>query len=138
MMRRPRVIGVALALLAVCVVACAGGVWATQNSMVTPFVLPGATELDVSGRTLAGLRIVYEAPGQPYAWREAIFQRLVRRGWVSRDYTFGSTRQFTVTWYRRSLDFGPITILESAVVGGDPHNSTLVIIEVHRELHFND
>jgi hypothetical protein len=128
----------AIALVAAVLAACVAGIWVAQNSLVEQFVLPGATEVVVSSRNLTALRVAYRAPGQPNAWREAVFQQVVRRGWGSRNYTFGFTRQFTVTWYSRSLDLGPVTIVESAVVGGDPHDPNAVIVEVHRELHFRE
>jgi hypothetical protein len=130
--------GLAIVLVVAGVAACVAGVWVAQNSLVAQFVLPGATEVVVSSRSLSALRVVYHAPGQPNAWREAVFQQVVRRGWGSRNYTFGFTRQFTVTWYSRTLDLGPVTIVESAVVGGDPRDPNAVIVEVHRELHFRN
>ncbi len=59
-------------------------------------------------------------------------------GWRARDYTFGTTRQFAVTWYSRELALGPLRIVESAVVGGDPRDPDLVIIEFHRQLHLRN
>jgi hypothetical protein len=128
--------GLAAALFAAVLLACAAGAWATQSSMVTPFVMPGASEVAVSSRRLDGLRVTYRYAGEPYGWRGEIMRRLAVRGWRSRDYTFGVTERFTVTWYTRTIDLGPATILESAVVGGDPHDPHLVIVEIHRELHW--
>ena len=128
--------GIMIALIVACVVACIAGFWATQASMVTPFVLPGATDVVVVSRSLTARRISYHAAGQSYAWRDDVLRQLVGRGWRGRDYTFGTTRQFAVTWYTRTIEFGPVMILESAVVGGDPHDPSAVIVEVHRELHF--
>lgn len=127
--------GLLLAMVVLCLVACTGGAWVSQQTMISPFVLPGATDVTVTGRQLAAVRISFHAPGQSYEWRGAMYQQLVAQGWKSRDYTFGFTCQFAVTWYSRELNFGPITILESAVVGGDPRDATLINIEMHRELH---
>ena len=78
----------------------------------------------------------YRAAGQAYGWREEVWQQLTAQGWHGRDYTFGTTRQFAVTWYTRTVEFGPVTILESAVVGGEANDPAAVNIEIHRKLHF--
>jgi hypothetical protein len=129
--------GIVIGLIVACILACAVGFWGTQASMVAPFVLPDATDIVVTRRGLAGLTIAYQAGGQANQWRGDISRQLAEGGWRGRDYTFGYTQRFIVTWYTRTFVLGPLTILESANVGGDPQNPNVVIVQVHRELHFN-
>ena len=72
--------------------------------------------------------------GLAYSWRDLVWQQLIGQGWRGRDYTFGTTLRFTVTSYRRTRELGPLRIEENAVVGGDPDDPSLVIIEFHRRL----
>lgn len=127
----------ALVLLVVLLLGSCGGLfWAAQRSLVQSFTLPGATGVDVSSRDMLALRVAYHTNRSGEAWREDLFQQLVAQGWHSRDYVFGVTRRFSVTWYTRTFTFGPLVVLESAVVGGDPYDPGLVIVEIHRELHW--
>ena len=133
-MRRAIAIGLLLAMLG----ACAAGLWATRSSMVAPLVLPGAVNVAVTSRSFSALRVAYQGPARANDWRGDIYQQLVANGWRGRDYTFGVTRQFTLTWYTRTFELGPLVILESAVVGGDPRDPSAINIEVHRELHLKE
>lgn len=120
------------------VLLCGAGVWATQASTVNALVVPGAREVQVSSRSLGALRVSYRVEGQAYGWRDLVWQRLIAQGWRGRDYTFGSTLRFTVTSYTRTSDIGPLRVVESAVVGGDPNDPALVIIEFHRSLQLRE
>lgn len=132
-----RSIALAVALLAL-VLLCAVGAWAMRASAVEPLVLPGASELAVESRGLGALRISYRVAGPSYGWRDLVWQRLIAQGWRGRDYTFGSSLRFTVTSYVRTRELGPLRIVESAVVGGDPDDPHLVIIEFHRSLRLRE
>ena len=127
--------GIMVTLVVACLLACGAAVWMARDAVIAPFVLPGATDVVVSPRGLAALRVSYHAAGQSYDWRAGVWRQVVAQGWHGRDYTFGTTRQFVVTWYTRSIELGPLIILESAVVGGDPRDPSAVIVEVHSELH---
>jgi hypothetical protein len=129
----PRRTALAIAVLAL-VLLCAAGAWATRASAVSPLVVPGASEVAVESRGLGDLRVSYRVEGQAYGWRDLVWQRLIAQGWRGRDYTFGTTLRFTVTSYRRTRELGPLRIEENAVVGGDPDDPGLVIIEFHRRL----
>lgn len=132
-----RRVALAVALLAL-LLLCAGGAWAARASAVNPLVVPGASEVTVEARGLGDLRVSYRVEGQAYGWRDLVWQRLIAQGWRGRDYTFGTTLRFTVTSYRRTRDLGPLRIVESAVVGGDPDDPALVMIEFHRRLQLRD
>lgn len=125
----------AAALVVCCLLACAAGLWASRASFGASLVLPGATDVVVSSRSLMGGRLTYRARSEPAAWRDQIRQRLLPQGWRGVDYRFGTTRQFAVTWYTRETILGPLRLVESAVVGGDPDDPGAVIIEFQRELH---
>jgi hypothetical protein len=129
--------GILVVLVGLCLLmlACGAGAWTLQESMIQPYVLPGATNVVVTSHGINSLSIAYRADGRPYAWRDTIAHQLAVGGWRSRDYVFGVTRTFTVTWYARTTTFGPFSILESAVVGGDPRDPYAVHVEVNRELH---
>lgn len=121
-----------IAALVAALLACAGGLWAARSSGSLSFVLPGASGVVVKQHGAAGLRIEYQAAAADYGWRDQLRRRLLDQGWRAREYTFGTTRQFEVTWYTRSIRLGPLEIAESAVVGGDPHDASRVNIEFHR------
>lgn len=127
---RAMAVGLLLGLL----FACAGGLRLIRADSGAELVLPGATDLVVSSRGLGALRMTYSAPGGPFAWHDQIWRQLIAGGWRGQDYTFGTTRQFAVTWYSREIVLGPLRISDSAVVGGDPHDPDAVIIEFHRKL----
>lgn len=128
----------AIALAACCLLACPTALWAAWAGGGDPLVLPGATDLVVTADGPLARRLTYHAGGEPFSWRDRIWQRLVAQGWQASDYTFGTSREFAVTWYRREHALGPLRVVESAVVGGDPRDSDLVIIEFHRELHLRN
>jgi hypothetical protein len=132
-MRRWLAIVLVLGLLA----ACAAGLWASRASLVGALVLPNGVDVNVTSRSFTALRVSYRVPTRTSEWQADIYKQLVAHDWQGRDYTFGVTRTFTLTWYTRTYSFGPIEILESAVVGGDPHDPSVVNIEVHRELHLS-
>src|SRR4051812_32191007 len=129
--------GTVVMLVGICllILTCAAGVWTLRESMVQPYLLPDATNVVVTSRGINSLSMAYQAHGRPYAWRDEIAHQLAVGGWKGHDYVFGVTRTFTVTWYTRTTPLGPFSILESAVVGGDPLDPYAVHVEVHRELH---
>lgn len=135
---RPSVRSAATALAVCCLLACPAGLWAAWAGGGEPLVLPGATDLVITSDGLLERRLTYRAQGEPFSWRDRIWQRLLTQGWRAQDYTFGTTREFAVTWYSRELVLGPLRIVESAVVGGDPRDPDLVIVEFHRELHLHN
>jgi hypothetical protein len=133
----PRRIALAVALLAL-LLLCGAGAYGLQASSVRQLVVAGAQEVEVEARGLGDLRVTYQVAGQAYGWRDMVWRQLLNDGWRGRDYTFGTTLRFTVTSYRRERDLGPLQLVESAVVGGDPDDPGLVIIEFHRRLRLRD
>jgi hypothetical protein len=117
---------------------CAAGAWATRASAVGPLVVPGASEVAVESQGPGALRVSYRVEGHAYGWRDLIWQQLIGQGWRGRDYTFGTTLRFTVTSYQRTRELGPLQIEENAVVGGDPDDPNMVIIEFHRRLRLRE
>ena len=132
MMRR----GLLIAMILICLLGCGAGAWATRARLIGRYILPGATDVVVTNRSSSGVRIAYHAAGQPWEWRGTISRLLLSSGWRSRDYTFGGSNDFVVTWYTRSIQFGPLVIVDNAVVGGDPNDPHAVNIEAGLELHF--
>lgn len=126
--------GILAAIVVVLVGGCGASAWAARSGIIAPYVLPGATNMTVTSQGLNKMLITYQAGGQPYEWHYTLAKRLGSRGWMIREYTFSGTRApFLVTWYTRSASFGPLVMVESAVVGGDPDDSHAVIIRVERE-----
>ena len=126
-----------LALLAL-LLLCGAGAWGAHASSVRQLVVAGARGVEVETRGLGDLRVTYHVEGQAYGWRDMVWQQLLSNGWRGRDYTFGTTLRFTVTSYRRERNLGPLQVVENAVVGGDPDDPGLVIIEFHRRLRLRD
>lgn len=128
----------AVILVVGCLIGCPAALWAALSRGPEALVLPGSTDLVVTTQGALERRLTYHAAQDPLHWRDRIWQRLVTQGWRATDYTFGTTRTFAVTWYRREFTLGPLRMIESAVVGGDPRDPDLVIIEYHREIHLLD
>jgi hypothetical protein len=127
------------ALVVVCLLGCGGGLWLARGSAIAPVILPGATNVVVISQGFNSIRVEYRAAGQPYEWRGDIFRQLGGAGWRGLDYTFSGTRApFIVTSYAHTIQLGPFTLIEHAVVGGDPDDGNVVIIQIHHELHLND
>lgn len=135
---RPFARTAALALALCCLIACPATLWSALTEVSTALVLPGSTGLVITADGPLERRLTYRAVGEPFSWRDRIWQQMVSQGWQARDYTFGTTRAFAVTWYSRELLLGPLRVVESAVVGGDPREPDLVIVEFHRELHLRN
>jgi hypothetical protein len=125
-----------VALIIACLLACGISVWALRVTMVWPFLLPGATDVVVTSQGLDSFTIMYHIDKRSESWRDDMAHRLAIDDWRGRDYSFGFTQRFLVTWYSRTIELGPLRILESAIVGGDPNDADLVVIRTHRELHF--
>jgi hypothetical protein len=126
-----------VAAIVACLLLCGAGGWMARNTLVAPFILPGATDLVVAGRGLNGLTLTYRAAGPPHAWSAALAKRLGTDGWRAREYTFTGTRApFIVTSYSYEVTFGPFRLIEHAVVGGDPDDPNLVHVQAHRQFRF--
>jgi hypothetical protein len=124
-----------VAAMLICLLGCGASVWFARASRIAPLVLPGATDVVVTNRDFTGVSIAYQAAGHPWEWRGTISRLLLSDGWRSRDYLFGGSSSFVVTWYTRSIVLGPLTIVDNAVVGGDPTDPHTVRIEASLELH---
>ncbi|HEU5011003.1 MAG TPA: hypothetical protein VFT66_00565 [Roseiflexaceae bacterium] len=119
--------------------ACGAGFWAVRAAALASFILPGATNVNVSWQTLGGLRITYHNAGAPFAWRDELGRRLSAAGWHGRGYpNVGAKRPpFVTVWYTHDMQLGFVVITERAVFGGDADDPTRVIVDVSRELHLS-
>jgi hypothetical protein len=126
-----------IGLLAGALLACVGVSWAVRTATLAPFILSDATNVVVSAEGLSGTRIDYEAGGLPFEWRDRIAKHLDSEGWQSRDYTFTGTRSpFVLLWYSNTTRLGPITVINHAILGGDPDKPHLAQIKLNHEIHF--
>jgi hypothetical protein len=87
---------------------------------------------------LGRIRVTYRAPGEPFAWRGALAQRLEAAGWRGRSFSNVGARRppFVTIWYTHETVLGPIVLVERAVFGGDADAPDLAIVDVARELRF--
>lgn len=123
-------------LLLVVLTSCGFGLRTLSNNAIQPFVLPGATDVVVTRQNLRSQIVVYRTDLPSITWRDQLAHQLARDDWRSRDYNFGYTKRFSVSWYRRTTAIGPITIQESAIIGGDPNDPQIVIVRLERDVTF--
>lgn len=122
--------------LLICAFGCGAGSLAVYRMRSAPALLPGAQNVAVVSRGAGTLRITYRAAGGPFEWRSALAHKLIGEGWIGRSYTnMGATRPpFFTIWFTRRSRFGPINLVQRAVLGGDPNDPQAVIVDVSREL----
>ena len=61
-----------------------GGMWLLQPAS-TPFLVPGATDIQVITSGWGERQISYRAPGRPYGWYFTVADRLVAQQWTPPD-----------------------------------------------------
>src|SRR5262245_7833224 len=63
----------------------ASGSWLLFHTSVTPFLVPGATDIQVVSTGMWEWRITYDAPGPPYAWYFALSGAIEAQQWTARS-----------------------------------------------------
>jgi hypothetical protein len=62
---------------------CGAGLWISARSAVQPFLVPGATDVQVHVRGLGTQEIRYRVPAAPDVWYFAVGRTLKAQGWRS-------------------------------------------------------
>ena len=94
---RRKLIAVAILLLALAT-GCGAGAWVVARPPVEPYVVAGASDVQVREIGRGERLLTYDAPGDHFAWYFAVADRLEHSGWVPPD-KWGPREQFNT--YRR-------------------------------------
>jgi hypothetical protein len=113
MSRSVVVIGVLMML-----VACGSAGWMTTRPSLEQFLVPGATDIQVTALGWNERQISYRAPDLPTPWVTAVGRNLEKARWSSpdsvgygaltRSYTRASSLGFCTLWEWAYLTFDPI------------------------------
>jgi hypothetical protein len=76
-----------LALIGVVLVvgSCAAGAWRAADPPLAPFLLPGATNIQVVEIGMGERQITYRSPAPPYDWYFTLARQLEDQGWTLRN-----------------------------------------------------
>ena len=121
-------LGVLLVLLAESTAA-----WAAQRSPAAPFLVPGATAVQVTGMGIHEWQIRYRAPGEPGTWFTALVQQLEHDHWSSPDPVGYASGNRT---YMRASSLGIGEVWDWAMVWIDPFHPEVAQIRWRREVVF--
>jgi hypothetical protein len=65
--------------------SCGAGTWLIACPPLTPFLLPGAGNIQVDNTAVWEWEIQYDAPGAPYAWYWSLARILEAQHWTARN-----------------------------------------------------
>jgi hypothetical protein len=108
-------------------------VWAAQRSPADPFLVSGATAVQVTGLGAHAWQIRYRAPGEPGTWYTELVQQLERDHWSSPDpvgYASGNRS------YMRASSLGIGEVWDWVMVWVDPFHPEVAQIRWRREVVF--
>jgi hypothetical protein len=100
------------------------GVWYTLHPPVGLFLVPGATDIQVSDMGAGAQLITYRAPGAAYAWRAVVERNLVQHSWVNPPWWHPGLPELSYT-YRSEFGFG--TLWSEVELRGDPHIAQIIV-----------
>jgi hypothetical protein len=74
-----------VALLVLLAVSLAGSSWWLLQPPLTPLLIPGVTNIHIGSTRWGEHELTYHAPGEPYAWYDAVTTHLRNSGWTPPD-----------------------------------------------------
>ena len=114
----------ALGLILAQLLGCGGGVWLGLRLVESPFLAPGAANVQISDLAPGERLIEYQMPNPDDAWYTTIARRLANSGWRLPDARnhWGDTENY-VTRYTRDTSLWLLVIHERAELLGDRSNA---------------
>lgn len=111
------------------VMACGGTAWVATHPSLRQFLVPGATEIQLSRQAWNQWQISYRAPGSPTTWYTDIPRQLEAQRWSSLDRVeYGSLTRT----YSRAMSFGLCELWEWAYLTFDPLKPASAQIKIRR------
>ncbi|MBC8077931.1 MAG: hypothetical protein H7Y32_17775 [Chloroflexales bacterium] len=112
-----------LTLILALTLACGGG-WLGLGLIASPFLAPGAADVQVTDIAPGERLIVYRMPNPDAAWYTTIARRLANSGWRLPDSRnqWGDTENY-VTRYTRNTSIWLLKLHERAELLGDRSNA---------------
>lgn len=105
---------------------CSTGLWISTRPLVQPFLIPGATEIDVSMQGWGTQRIRYRVPPSSDAWYFTVGRTLTAQGWRSPTrYTGGPPADPDM--YIRVTSFWRVALWERVRLGGRAETAQLTV-----------
>ncbi len=121
-MKRTLAVLGALALIGM----CSAGLWITARPPIQPFLVPGATDVQVDMRGLGTQEIRYRVPGSSGVWYFAVGHTLSAQGWRSPTrYTGGPQSDPDV--YVRVTPLWRAALWERANLGGNVQAAQITV-----------
>jgi hypothetical protein len=122
---------VAVVSVLMMLVACSGAGWMATRPPLGQFLMPGATDIQVTALGWNEWQISYRVPNLPTSWSTAVGHKLEMDRWSSPDSVgYGAlTRSYT-----RASSFGFCTLWEWAFLSFDPIRPQVVQIRMRRWL----
>ena len=109
---------VAVVGLLIVLVACGGAGWMATRPPLGRFLVPGATDIQVTALGWNEWKLNYRAPDLPTTWSAVVERNLETDGWsspdsmgygaLSRSYTRASSFGFYALWEWAFLSFDPV------------------------------
>jgi hypothetical protein len=114
-----------LTILATLLVLGVGaGVWYALHPPVEVFLVPGATDIQVSDMGAGAQLITYRAPGTAYAWRAVVERNLMQHSWVNPPWWHPGLPDLS---YIHWSEFGLGTLWSEVELRGDPHIAQIIV-----------
>jgi hypothetical protein len=111
-------------LLVALIAACGAGAWFAARPPVTPYLVPGATSVQVREVGVGERLLTFHAPGERYAWYYTIARRLAAAGWVPPD-RWGPVSQRNTFTHVSSLSIG--YLWEQVELHGEPNQPRIIV-----------
>jgi hypothetical protein len=131
-MRRILALFSVLIMLGVCTIS----VWAATHPTVAPFLVSGATDIQIVGIGLGEQQISYHATGQPYSWYWDVARTLEAQQWHAQnerrpDLAGPNYNPLIPLTFTRST-FG--VLVEEAVLDPDSQNPNIAHLRITRRI----
>jgi hypothetical protein len=111
------------------VMACSGAGWITTHPPVGHFLVPGATDIQVSALGWNEWQLSYHVPELPTTWSTAVGRNLEANRWTSPDAVgYGAL----VRSYSRATSLGICALWEWAFLSFDPRRPQVARIRIRR------
>ena len=115
---------VAIAALLLAIAGCAAGAWLASRPPLAPFLVPGATDVEVTELGFGRRVISYNAPGSHYEWYFTVTRNLETSRWLPPD-RWGLARQLNTYTRVSPLWFG--YLWEQADLHGEPSRARIIV-----------
>jgi hypothetical protein len=111
------------------ILACVG-VWASVRALTSPFIAPGAADVQIRDNAFGERVITYRMPNPDDGWQTSVARRLAANGWnLTRDGTqWGGTETIvSLGTYTKTTQFWFLSFYERAEFQGDRSEARILV-----------